>query len=571
MKLDATRQEIIAATGHVLIKGGPGSGKTTIALVVAQEAVNHLLGEQRVLFLSFSRAAVRQISDRMHETIDSSSKTRLEIRTFHAFFLDLVQAHSPRLTGRPAHFITPDMERRLKFDIEQDWGEHMLELAAAGVYVFDMFAPTVASLLEESEDLRSLYSSAYPLVIVDEFQDTSTDQWRAVRALANGSRIICLADPDQRIYDFVPGVDEHRIEDLRELLSPSEFDLSSDNHRSPSTGILDYANAVLLASDSVKPPSSVVTVEYEQVRGLEGEVQMLVLWMTRELKEALGHEPTIAVLATDNNSVVAISEKFMTAVTNFVGVTFPPIDHQLHFEAELAAAAGYVVASILEWPTIDRNAAIINTLEAVVDYYRTVGGLTAKKKVSVLTNGLKAFLEGTTVRSKTATCLIAAFDSGVRFEGEPVSDWQLARSQLIGTAELTEMFRKVRHLRLLNATDDLAWGLLGAWDGASGYFGAASLVRRILAERILDDSAAKKVRVNLMSMHRSKGKEFDAVVIVEGLYRAQLFADQSDYAVGSSRRRLIRVALTRARHRVLLVRPKGSAPLTATHADAVPA
>lgn len=41
--------------------GGPGSGKTTIALLKAQKRIPDLKPGQEILFLSFSRAAVRQV------------------------------------------------------------------------------------------------------------------------------------------------------------------------------------------------------------------------------------------------------------------------------------------------------------------------------------------------------------------------------------------------------------------------------------------------------------------------------------------------------------------------------
>ena len=91
LEIDDVRRGILDANGHLLIQGGPGCGKTTIALLKASQHVDALLPEQRVLFLSFSRAAVRQISDRMSEVFDSRNRSRLVIRTFHAFFLDIVR------------------------------------------------------------------------------------------------------------------------------------------------------------------------------------------------------------------------------------------------------------------------------------------------------------------------------------------------------------------------------------------------------------------------------------------------------------------------------------------------
>jgi UvrD/REP helicase N-terminal domain len=79
---------------------------------------------------------------------------------------------------------------------------------------------------------HSANSGRYPLVIVDEYQDTNLDQWRVIQALAKGSTIICLADPDQRIYEgFIPGVDEERLQRLN--LGPPRQNTSSPRRRPP--------------------------------------------------------------------------------------------------------------------------------------------------------------------------------------------------------------------------------------------------------------------------------------------------------------------------------------------------
>jgi ATP-dependent DNA helicase UvrD/PcrA len=230
MDLDDTRRAILDAAGHLLIGGGPGSGKTTIALLKAARTLESLEPEQRVVFLSFSRAAVRQISDRVAEQLPRALRDHLEIRTFHAFFLDLVRAHGPLLTGTPAAFLPPDAEAPRKADHNGDWDAETRELAHRGIYVFDQLAPVTATLLERSPALRRLYSDRYPLVIVDEFQDTNLDQWRVIQELAQGSTIICLADPDQRIYEgFIPGVDEARLQQAIDIL---KFRLAARTSRS---------------------------------------------------------------------------------------------------------------------------------------------------------------------------------------------------------------------------------------------------------------------------------------------------------------------------------------------------
>ncbi|EWS78133.1 AAA family ATPase [Xylella taiwanensis] len=59
MQLTQGQQDVIAADGHLLIVGGPGSGKTTISILKAAQIVEkHLWSGQSILFLSFARATI---------------------------------------------------------------------------------------------------------------------------------------------------------------------------------------------------------------------------------------------------------------------------------------------------------------------------------------------------------------------------------------------------------------------------------------------------------------------------------------------------------------------------------
>ncbi|MFF8531718.1 UvrD-helicase domain-containing protein [Streptomyces sp. SAS_267] len=570
MELDDNRRAILASVSHVLIEGGPGCGKTTIALLKALESLDGLESEQRVLFLSFSRAAVRQITDRMSGLFSRSARRRLEVRTFHAFFLELVRSHGRLLTGRPSSFITPDRERELRADFGGDkdaWQAEVRRMASEeGRYVFDLLADTSATLLERSTAVRHLYSGIYPLVIVDEFQDTNIDQWRAVKALSRASTVICLADPDQRIFGHLPGVDEERIAHAIAHLEPARFDLSKDNHRSPEGGLLNYANAVLRNTPSAVP-DSVKTLTYAQRWGavpVEIRTHQAVIAARSHLQALLGRDPTLAVLAATNSLVGRVSEKISVENVTARGV-LPAVDHDLHWDPELAAAAGFVVASMLEWPALPRHEAATKTLRAAADYYRTKftrGTTGARDKIQTIERAITALTDGKPVRAKAAQVLLSAYDRGLDLVGQPVADWQEARARLQGAAELDEMFKQVRMLRLLNATDTLALTLTEIWDGAAAYTDAAAAVRRALAHDQLAAPDQNTATISLMSMHRSKGKEFDGVVIVEGAYHSRLLDPEWDAERIRANRRLLRVAITRARHLVVFVRPEDGLPLT---------
>lgn len=84
--------------------------------------------------LSFSRAAVRQVTDRMQGILNREQRSILEVRTFHSFFLDLVRSHGRLFTGAQARFITPEREAQLRPgpELAHASGSHSRERVRAG-------------------------------------------------------------------------------------------------------------------------------------------------------------------------------------------------------------------------------------------------------------------------------------------------------------------------------------------------------------------------------------------------------------------------------------------------------
>jgi hypothetical protein len=78
---------LLSAGGHLLVLGGPGSGKTTIALVKgATEIANGALAPgQKVLFLSFARATVARIVQESKVRVPADARSWIEIGTYHGF------------------------------------------------------------------------------------------------------------------------------------------------------------------------------------------------------------------------------------------------------------------------------------------------------------------------------------------------------------------------------------------------------------------------------------------------------------------------------------------------------
>ena len=97
MKLTEKQIKVLEAEGHVIVTGGPGSGKTTISILKAAGiAETKLNTAQKVLFLSFARATVSRVIEAIeHEQkIPEAQKRQIEVDTYHAFFWRILKTCS---------------------------------------------------------------------------------------------------------------------------------------------------------------------------------------------------------------------------------------------------------------------------------------------------------------------------------------------------------------------------------------------------------------------------------------------------------------------------------------------
>ena len=564
LNLDGKHESILAQPGHLLVTGGPGSGKTTIALLKAQQRCCDLKPGQEILFLSFSRAAVRQIVSRCRDILTATERKLIRSKTYHSFCLEVLEAHGRLLCGRPVSFLYPGEERLRKSTFEGDWDTERLRLSnEGGLYCFDLVAPAVATLFEQCVAVRALYADKYPLVIVDEFQDTDDDQWRIIQAFLRTTDVFCLADPDQRIFEYRANVDPRRIELLRQEVEPAEFDLGGDNHRSPAAGILQFADAILY-NRAPLPSSREVKVLRYYSQAFESTVHAAVLWTLSKLRKEGIERPCVAVLCRSNTFVAKLSAVLAEPHT-FKSQTLPPVEHDVVWDADLSAASAQVAGSILEWPTKAPAVAVSDTLQLIAHYYR-LKNAEAPSKAAV--QGARKFQEaadavasGGNPRIKAGKELVRLAGDGLTFFGDPVADWLRARRVLHDISALNELSREARLVRLFRATDALATGLADLWLSAGTYAGAADLVKRTLDREHLLAVDRDPQGCMLMTIHKSKGKEFDGVVLVEGAY-VSLFFDQNREAPPYQRsRRLLRVGIARSRSQVTLVRPVGASPL----------
>jgi DNA helicase-2/ATP-dependent DNA helicase PcrA len=566
------RQTVIDAEGHVLVLGGPGAGKTTLALLKAKPLLARLKPGQKVLFLSFSRAAVQQILARCREVLTRDERKLIDVRTYHAFCWDLLQSHGRALRGIPLTMIRPGDEGRTRTQFDGNWNVERRRLLDDESHVcFDLFAHAAARLIEESQHLSRGIADLYPLIIFDEFQDTDDDQWRLTRALSSATTAMFLADAEQRIYDFRPGVRPERIDLLRDALHPAETDLEADNHRSRGSHIVAFANAVLRGDETLPRTNDVLTRNYARYQNsFNSMVHFSIGNAFSVLRQQHGiADPTVAVLAPSNELTADISD-ILTQPHGFNGAVLQPIDHDVVWDAELSATAAVAVAAALAYvsaPSPEKQRAFLLRISdywlVKQDWAEQHGGRgrdTAETRAARFFSGAERLRQGQPLRRGVCLDLCAAATALDRLSGDPVADWQRVRGLFQAHNDLRELFGQVRMVRLFRATDALATALGGLWAESGTYGRAAQGVRRVLDQERLIGAEREPRSCTLMTLHKSKGKEFDGVVIVEGFRGGALLRpdEAPDYA-GS--RRLLRVGITRARKLVVLVRPQGAQAL----------
>ena len=566
---------MLDATGHVLVLGGPGSGKTTIALKKAVRVIDEgLQPGQAILFLSFSRAAVARIGDASKAEIEKSKRHQLSIQTFHSFCWELLRSHG-YLVGCPRHrleLLLPHDEKALSGGLKPpqkgsapsgawlDWLQERQRLFnEEGKITFDLFAPKAAELLSRCPLVLELVASCYPVIVVDEAQDTGQDAWRCIEILSAHTQVICLGDLEQQIFDHLDGVGPERIAHIQEALQPLRVDLGGDNNRSPGTEIAAFANDIL---GNVVRGTSYVGVTRQMYDPKDDPVQRLRIALAQvyqSVKKATGKWPeSIAILAPSGAGVARIS-----AALN--GGT-KPVRHKVLFDEAAALLSARLAAFLLE-PKGEENRRIDieKCLKILASVRRIAGSKTALQEAAKYVKWGVDIAAGKAVKTQLGRTIESLVLSAgeLNLTGDPGADW-IQIKRLLRESDQSEIRRIADNLDYLiafNRGKRIAANLSAMWINEGAYVRAREALDTALVEDQLLADLEDLRGIHVMTIHKSKGKQFDAVIILrEGQrlgprqWRSTLVW-RDDVAPYHRSRKILRVGITRAKNRVLMLEP----------------
>jgi DNA helicase-2/ATP-dependent DNA helicase PcrA len=569
LNLNSNKLELLRTSGHLLAIGGPGSGKTTISILKANKLITDgfLLPKQKILFLSFARATIGRVAELAGNEISNTNLKHLEIETYHGFAWKILKSHGYLINkNSPLKLLPPPQAGSLLAGIKdknQRYIEKCRLFDEEGLLHFDLFAKKAKELLLRSNALTHIICNKYPIIILDEFQDTNGDEWSLIKQLGEKSCLIALADAEQRIYDF-RGANPKRISEFISEFSPMKFDFGGENNRSNGTDIALFGNELLNGSNKGKQYKNVKIIQYPFIGAGNGKhlnLKLSLLQILNKLKKSDTKDWSIGILVPTKNLMLEISDFIGSEQNLSSGKSFKPISHDVAIETSGPSLAAILIARLMEVGTLhglildlceyikgckgDTNIsqANLNLCEALSNYLRT-GKISGKNRLSVVNECNRIVNE----RIK------------IEMTGNPESDWIKVRKLLLESTspEIRNIGEDAKHLRFLNKGAIFRTRLGELWRKNGNYTGITSAVQNALVQEHFTSSNREMRGIYIMTIHKSKGKEFTEVIIYEDNHQARIerFSPTSEDTARS--RLLLRVGVTRAMQNTTILTPQSN-------------
>jgi len=257
------RKAVESLTGASIINAGAGSGKTTS--IVAKLMYAHIQDPSSYsLVISFTKKAVFELQSRL------SNVANVTCSTFHSFFWRILRSNGYKhfkiiendalrilIINRviienkleaiitPQDFLEAIAKHKFKTTEMQTLKEaYFEELKNQNLVCFDSIQYFTYDLLISKPSIANRIRNLYDYVLLDESQDLSTIQAAILKLIwtDRNSNITLVGDPMQSIYSF-RGSQENVMLELQNYYNSKVFNLTL-NHRSTSA-ILNIANKVL--------------------------------------------------------------------------------------------------------------------------------------------------------------------------------------------------------------------------------------------------------------------------------------------------------------------------------------
>ena len=605
-KLNPMQQEAVYTTnGPLLILAGAGSGKTRvlthrIAYLIDECGVN----PWNILAITFTNKAAGEMRERVDDIVGFGSE-QIWVSTFHSACVKILRRFAD-LLGYERNFVIYDTDdqkhvmkeicKRLHIDTKVHKERAILSaissaknemidakayaLNAAGDYSkkriadayleyektlyknnamdFDDLLVKTVEVLRNNEDVLNYYQERFKYIMVDEYQDTNTVQFRLVSLLAGKYRNLCVVgDDDQSIYKF-RGANIYNILNFEKEFPDAKVIKLEQNYRS-TKNILDAANSVIKNNKGRKAKRLWTENEtgdkivFHQYQNEYDEAYQIVEEIDKTVNQNKAQYHDFAILYRTNAQSRVLEEKFVSKSIPYKvvgGVNF-------YQRKEIKDILAYL-------KTIDNGRDNLSVQRIINVPKRGIGAASVSKAVEYaqerdmsLFDALECCediprLGKTAEKIKGFVNMIAVF----RAQSEYISLAELLENILEETGyikELEEEYEEQAEARIENI-DELMNKII-AYEQEEEEPTLSGFLENVALVADIDSLDESEDYVMLMTLHSAKGLEFPYVYMCgmeDGLFPSYMTIVSDDPDEIEEERRLCYVGITRAKKKLTM-------------------
>lgn len=302
--LNESQKKAVTYDGkHLLVLAGAGTGKTKTIISRAAYLISKGVNPNKIQILTFTKRSASEIVSRVKSSLTSNQAQTLNGSTFHSWCNQLLTKY-PNLFGTKSYTVIDsddqvsimkiicgnknlayedikikpqglidlysfarntkrNLTETIRFKLFNNLSDKETDEKVSALKVkievilkgyeqrkkerkyldYDDILQVVANRMKIDEQARNLISSQYDHILVDEMQDTNPLQWELLEPFQNICNLFCVGDDAQSIYSF-RGADFKNVHLFTERVKDSEIYKLEDNYRSTQE-ILDLSNWLL--------------------------------------------------------------------------------------------------------------------------------------------------------------------------------------------------------------------------------------------------------------------------------------------------------------------------------------
>ena len=598
-------EAVLHTDGPLLILAGAGSGKTRVLTHRAAYLIQEMqVNPWNIMAITFTNKAAREMRERIDKIVGQGSSS-IWVSTFHSSCVRILRRYIDRI-GYETNFsiydsddqktLMKDICKKLKIDtkfykekmilgaishakdelispeeyqrntagdykkqiIAQAYMEYQHQLKKNNALDFDDLIVKTVELFQTQPDVLYNYQERLRYIMVDEYQDTNTAQFKFVSLLASRYQNLCVVgDDDQSIYKF-RGANIGNILGFEKDFPDAKVIKLEQNYRS-TQNILNCANEVIRNNAGRKDKTLWTSneagplVSYQQFPNGFEEAEFIAGDIQASVRENRCNYKDFAILYRTNAQSRLFEEKFMMANIPYKivgGLNF-------YSRKEIKDILAYL-------KTID-NAKDDLAVRRIINIPKRGIGPASLDKVQTYadTTGL-SFYEAASIadtipslgRSASKILSFVSFIQNLRSQVDYLSLTQLFDTLLEETGYVKEL--ELEETEEANARieniDELR-SKVASYEEEHEHPTLNEFLEEVALVADIDSVDASDDRVLLMTLHSAKGLEFPEVYIAgmeDGLFPSFMAITADSPEDLEEERRLCYVGITRAQRHLTL-------------------